>query len=200
METQSIAARSALTIWDIDDTLFRTHAKILVKNQDHIVRELSGSEFNRYSLGPNEHFDFVQFDCARLFFDTSQPISNLWKTAKNTLKNIEKRPGSKMVIVTARRDLNNKDLFLETFKKHGMDITKVHVYRAGNLPFGSSAKNKQHVIRSLLANGKYSETRLFDDHYPNLEAFLDLKSEFSSITFKAFLVMLNGEIKQPIIV
>jgi len=191
---------SALTIWDIDDTLFRTTAKVLVKKKHGPPIELTGAEFNSYALKPGEEFDFRQFDDARLFYATSTPIENLWKTAQNTLDNIGKRPGSRMVIVTARRDLDDKDLFLDTFRKHGMDMSKVHVYRAGNLSFGSSAANKKVIIRNLLQDGNYTETRLFDDHPDNLCAFLELKHEFPNITFKAFPVGHSGRIGNPIIV
>lgn len=191
---------SALTIWDIDDTLFRTTARVLVKRKNGSTIELTGSEFNSYALKPGEEFDFSQFDDARLFYATSTPIENLWKTAQNTLDNIGKRPGSRMVIVTARRDLDDKDLFIDTFRKHGMDMSKVHVYRAGNLSFGSSAANKKVIIRNLLHDGDYTEARLFDDHPDNLRAFLELKHEFPGIVFKAFPVGHSGRIGNPIIV
>jgi hypothetical protein len=191
---------AALTIWDIDDTLFRTTAKVMVRTDLGPPREISSSEFNTYRLGPNEEFDFSQFDDARLFYTTSKPIENIWKTAQETLEHIGKRPGSRMVVITARRDLDDKDLFLDTFRKHGMDMGKVHVYRSGNLRHGSSAANKKVVIRGLLNLGDYTETRMFDDHFPNLEAFLSLKEEFPGVIFKAFPVSHNGSVGHPIIV
>ena len=191
---------AALTIWDIDDTLFHTAARVVVRTPHGPPRELSPAEFNGYELGPNEEFDFSQFDDARLFYTTSKPIENIWKSAQETLEHIGKRPGSKMVVITARRDLDDKDLFLDTFRKHGMDMSKVHVYRSGNLRYGSSAANKKVVIRGLLHSGDYTETRMFDDHLPNLEAFLSLKGEFSGVIFKAFPVGHNGVVGHPIIV
>jgi len=161
-------------------------------------RELSSAEFNSYQLGPNEEFDFSQFDDARLFYATSKPIENIWKTAQDTLENIGKRPGSRMVVVTARRDLDDRDLFLDTFRKHGMDMSKVHVYRSGNLRLGSSAANKTAVIRGLLKTGDYTETRMFDDHFPNLEAFLSLKDEFPDVIFRAFPIGHDGSVGHPI--
>ena len=131
---------------------------------------------------------------------SSSLLEKIWKTAQNTLTNIGKRPGSRMVVVTARGDLDDRDLFLDTFRKHGMDMSKVHVYRAGNLNNGSPAKNKQVVIRNLLDSGPYTETRLFDDNIDNLRAFLELKKEFPEITFKAFPVHRSGKIGKPIIV
>ena len=191
---------SALIIWDIDDTLFKTTARVIVRKKHGPPIELIGSEFNSYVLAPDEEFDFCQFDDARLFYATSIPIENIWKTAQNTLDNISKHPGSRMVIVTARRDLDDRDLFLDTFRRHGLDMDRVHVFRAGNLNHGSSAANKQVIIRGLLTNGDYSQVRLFDDHLDNLRAFLELKQEFPHITFEAFPVGHAGKIGNAIIV
>lgn len=189
---------AALTIWDIDDTLFHTTAMVVVKKPDGSKEKLSSSEFNDYKLKPGEEFDFSEFEDAKLFHQTSKPIKNIWKTAQKTLANIGKRPGSKMVIVTARRDLNNKDLFLDTFKKHGMNMNKVHVYRAGNLPVGNSSEKKKVIIRNLLKSGNYTEARLFDDHFDNLKTFLELKEEFPEVTFKAFAVGPSGRVSSPV--
>lgn len=191
---------AALTIWDIDDTLFRTAAKIIVKDSQGATKELTSAEFNGYTLQPGESFDFKQFDDAELFHSTSEPIDRIWQTALETLEHIGKRPGSRMVIITARRDLDDKHKFIETFRRHGMDMSKVHVFRAGNLPHGSSAKNKQAIIRDLLELGNYSETRMFDDHRENLEAFLELKKEFPHVTFEAYPVSPQGTVGKPVIV
>lgn len=191
---------SALTIWDIDDTLFRTAAKVMVKGADGTIKELTSSEYNSYKPGPGESLDFSQFDDADLFHATSSPIDAIWNTALKTLEQIGKRPGSRMVVITARRDLDDKHKFIDTFRKHGMDMSKVHVFRAGNLNHGSSAANKQAIVRDLLELGNYSETRMFDDHPENLEAFLKLKEDFPHITFKAYPVSKQGRVGNPIIV
>lgn len=191
---------SALTIWDIDDTLFKTSAKVIVNSVDGSKKELTSSEFNGYRPSEGETFDFGQFDDANLFHATSEPIDKIWNTAINTLENIGKRPGSRMVIITARRDLDDKHKFIDTFRKHGMDMSKVHVFRAGNLNHGSSAANKQAIVRDLLELGNYSETRMFDDHLENLQSFLELKKEFPEIVFKAFPVKNDGSVGKAIIV
>lgn len=188
---------AALTIFDIDDTLFRTSAKVMVTRPGKSPLRLSSSEFNSYSLKPGEEFDFSQFQDSKLFRDTSQPIEQLWKTLGNTLRNIGKRPGSKVEIVTARSDFDDKGPVLQKFADHGLDITKVHIRRAGNVGAGSSAENKKIVIRDLIMKGKYTEVRLFDDHHDNLAKFLELADEFPGVAFKAFPVV-NGRVGSPI--
>lgn len=198
-ETDPSQSGAALTIWDIDDTLFETSAKVIVRKADGSEVHLTSAEWNAYKKEPGDEIDFSQFKDSKLFHDTSKPIKNMWKTAKRVLENIGKRPGSRMVIVTARGDFDDRDLFLNTFEKHGMDMSKVHVYRAGNMPSGSSAERKKVIIREILDAGDYTEVRLFDDHEQNLRAFLELKLEFPELAFKAFPVGKQGVVGRPVI-
>lgn len=193
-------AGAALTIFDIDDTLMRTTATVVVKKSDGTEQTLSSAEFNNYKLQPGESFDFGQFKDAKLFRATSRPIENLWRTAQETLANIGHRLNSRVVIVTARGDMDDKNEFLKAFEDHGLDMSKIHVFRAGNLDKGSSAENKKVIIRKLLKNGQFDQVRLFDDHLANLHAFLTLKQEFPDITFEAYPVGKSGNIGMPIIV
>ena len=188
-----------LICFDIDDTLMRTSATVMVIRPDGSSQELTASEFNHYKLKSGERFDFGQFTDAKLFRDTSKPIENLWKTAQKSLNVIDTRPGSRVVIVTARSDMDDKDEFLKTFEDHGLDMTKVHVFRAGNVNAGSSAENKKIIIRKLLKTQPFVLVKLFDDHPGNLHAFLSLKKEFTNVTFEAYQVEPSGKIHHPII-
>jgi len=184
---------ASLTVWDIDDTLMHTAARVFVVEPSGRRRQLSPSEFNSYDLRPGEHYDFSEFQNSQLFYDTSKPIEKIWRTAQNTLANIGKRPGSRMIIVTARSEFDNTSLFLKTFEKHGMDMSKVKVYTV------AGASNKKPLIRRLLDKGQFTECRLFDDHPGNLQDFLSLHQDFPEIKLKAFPVGHNGAVGNPVI-
>jgi len=186
---------AALTVFDIDETLFHTHAKILVIKDDKVVKELDNREFNVYRLKPGEHFDFKQFRDAKFFNDTSVPIDKMWRKAKSTLDTIGRRPGSKVIIVTARSDFDDKDTFLDTFRKHGLDIDKIHVHRAGNLELPSGDAKKK-IIGQYLATGEFDMVRLFDDAEVNLRSFLSLKTKYPDIVFNAYMVLEDGSVKE----
>ena len=68
---------------------------------------------------------------------------------KAILKNAT-RKGSKVIIVTARPNFDNKKTFLDTFRKQGIDIDKIYVERAGNLGTGPAAKNKEIIFRNFI--------------------------------------------------
>jgi hypothetical protein len=114
-----------LTIFDIDDTLFHTFAMISVMKDGKVVKRLTNREFNIYKLKDGESYDFGEFRDAKKFNESSKVIVKMMSRAKAILKGIESMPNSKMIIITARADFDNKDLFLNTFKEHGFDIDKV---------------------------------------------------------------------------
>jgi len=189
-------AGKGLTIFDIDDTMFVSKAKVRVQNTNTgKVKELTPQEYNSYKLGNNEVWDYGEFKSAKLFFKTATPIARMIEKAKAIIKNATAR-GSKVIIVTARADMDNKDLFIKTFEAHGIPMKNVYVERAGNVGGKNSAANKTVVFKKYLDTNKYARVRLFDDHMDNLKALLDLKKEYPNVEFFAYLADLKGSVKR----
>lgn len=185
-----------LTIFDIDDTLFHTTAKIAVIKDGKKVKDLTNQEFNTYKLGSGESFDFSQFRDAVKFNAESKPIGRMLDKAKAILKNTIAKPLSKVIVVTARANFDNKEIFLDTFRKHGFDMSRVRVERAGNITdVHDVAFKKVIIIRNYLNTKQFSRVRLFDDSMANLKAFLKMKTEFPNVTFEAFFAKPDGSIK-----
>ena len=186
-----------LTIFDIDDTLFHTTATINVKKDGKVIRNLTNQEFNTYKLGKGEEFDFAEFKNAEKFAKESQPIGKMLEKAKAIIAHSEKTANSKVVIITARDDFDDKEKFLDTFRKHGIDIDKVRVERAGKIKSIEGPDVKKYIIiHNMLTTKQFSRVRLFDDSITNLKTFLKLKETFPSIHFKAFFVKADGSLKQ----
>lgn len=183
-----------LTIFDIDETLLQTFAKIKVIKNGRVVRELDNQQFNNYTLKDGEEFDFGEFKNAELFNQTSRPIEKMMKKARAILRNASRR-GSKVIIITARSDFDDKKKFLDTFRKYGLDIDNIYVERAGNLGSGPSAENKKVIIRRYLDSEEYSRIRFFDDAVGNLQAFNSLKPLYPNVKFEAYHVMHDGSTK-----
>ena len=130
-----------------------------------------------------------------MFNKTSTPIARMINKVKAILKNATKA-GSKVIIVTARPDFDDKKLFLDTFKKQGIDIDKIFVERAGNLGSGPAADNKKVIFKKYLDTKIYKRIRLFDDANSNLKMFLSLQKEYPEVSFEAFLAKHNGSVKR----
>ena len=189
-------AGKGLTIFDIDDTMFISKARVLVKNKNTgQSKALTPMEFNSYKLRKNEEYDYGEFRSAKIFYQTATPIARMVQKAKAIISNATKK-GSKVIIVTARADMDDKNLFIKTFEAHGIPMKNVYVERAGNMSGKNSAANKAIIFRKYLQTSEYARIRLFDDHKDNLQALLDLKKEFPSIEMFAYLADLKGSVKR----
>lgn len=184
-----------LTIFDIDETMFITKAKVKVVKDGKVIKKLDNQEFNTYKKKPGEEYDFGEFKNAEVFNRTSTPIARMINKVKAILKNAT-RKGSKVIIVTARPNFDNKKLFLDTFRKQGIDIDKIYVERAGNLGGGPAADNKKVIFKKYLDQKIYKRIRLFDDARSNLKAFLSLQKDYPDVSFEAFLAKKNGSVSR----
>ena len=191
----SEAEGKGLTIFDIDETMFITKAKVKVVKNGKVIKKLDNQEFNTYKKKAGEEFDFGEFKDAKVFNRTSTPIARMINKVKAILKNAV-RKGSRVIIVTARPNFDNKKLFLDTFRKQGIDIDKIYVERAGNLGGGPAADNKRVIFKKYLDQKIYKRIRLFDDAMSNLKMFLSLQKDYPDVSFEAFLAKPNGSVSR----
>ena len=186
--------KGILNVFDIDDTLFVTSSKVIIKKNGKVVRELKSGEFNTYKLKPGEEYDFGQFRSGEHFYTTAQPIDKMIERAQRAVGNQDEN--SKSIIITARSDFVDKEPFLQKFRDHGFPIDKVYVERAGNLqkimPSAKTHITKGVVLTTYIKSGKYKTIRMWDDHKENLEMLLKLGERHPEIEVQAFLVDKNG--------
>jgi hypothetical protein len=183
-----------ITFIDIDETLFRTFAMIYVldKETGQIKKKLTNQEFNTYKLKDDEDFDFREFRSAKIFANTSIPINKTINRVKRMMQNLDER-GSKIILLTARADFDDKETFLQTFKRYGLPIDKMYVERVGNFIERSEiykhiikksgmpksiAEMKEKVILSYIESGQYRRVRLIDDDMKNIKTFVKFGKEF----------------------
>ena len=194
---ENASSGGGLTVFDIDDTLFHTTAQIRIVKDGKVIKKLNSAELNHYVIKPGEEVDYSEFRSAEKFNKEATPIVRMINKAKAILKNTLNKVKSKVIIVTARNDFDDKDLFLDTFRKHGIDIDRVRVERAGKITdIDSISIKKLIIIRNYLNTKQFARARLFDDSKKNLEDFLSLKDEFHDITFEAWLVKPDGSISK----
>jgi hypothetical protein len=176
----SIPTVNHLSIWDIDDTLFSSPKTfIYVIKNNSVFRKLTTEQFNGYRLGIGERFDFFEFRDANLFFNTARPLSANLSKAKAALES----KNTFVLVLTARADFNNKDLFLKTFEAYGLDMSapNIHVVRSGNLGMGT-AQGKKEVLQTVLNTRKFQTADMYDDDSRNLDAFMSLQVKNIKLT------------------
>jgi hypothetical protein len=184
-----------ITFIDIDETIFRTFAMIYVldKETGQIKRKLTNQEFNTYKIQDNEEFDFHEFRSAEIFSKTSLPVDKTINRIKRMMKNIDHR-GSKVILLTARADFDDKETFLQTFRRYGLSIDNMYVERVGNFEVNpdiyrhiikksgmpkSIAEQKEKVIFDYIKSGQFRRVRLIDDDMKNVRTFMKFGKEFS---------------------
>lgn len=188
-----------LHVFDIDDTLLHTNAMIHVKRGGETVQRLTNQEFNNHELPTGHEYDFTEFRNAEKFQKESKPILPMIEKVKAILLNIQANPASKSRIImnTARADFDDKETVLNTFRQHGIDMSQIHIHRAGNIP-GTDlpAKKKLVYIRRYLQQHSYKEVHMYDDSATNLKFFMMLGQEFPNTKFVGWHVMHNGSIRK----
>jgi hypothetical protein len=179
-----------LNVWDIDDTLGKTDARVSVIKNGKVVKILDPGEFNHYDLKPDEKFDFSQFRSGKIFRDTFKPISNVLDRAKDIVWN--QSENSHSIILTARADFNDHKEFLQAFRENGFPIDHVYVERAGNLAkLKADSKahiNKGVILKRYMKSGKFDRVRMWDDHQANLDMLYKLGKQFPKIEVIGYLV------------
>lgn len=179
-----------LNVWDIDDTLGVTDARVAVMKDGKVHKVLDAGEYNHYKLGDGESFDFSQFRSGKIFRDTFKPIKNVLDRAKEIVWN--QSENSHSIILTARADFDDHKEFLQAFRDHGFPIDHVYVERSGNLS-RLKAKSPAHInkgviLKKYLASGKYDRVRMWDDHPKNLDILFKVAAMFPKIEAVGYLV------------
>ena len=189
--------KTKISFFDIDETIFHTHALINVMKNEQIIKKLTNKEFNTYKLQDGESFDFSEFRDSSVFYNTSEPINNVIKLVKRYIDNI--KGNDRVIFLTAREDFKDKNKFLETFRKYGINIDHPNVYveRSGNLKFIEKVhQRKNFIVRKYIKTKLYTDVKMYDDSHNNLSNFMMLQKSFPKCNFNAIQVIGNGKLKK----
>lgn len=202
-------AISKLFIFDIDETLFRTFAKIFVRCTDNSVIELDNQQLNSFdmqsyivekqSVNPNItcSFDFSEFKKSKLFVETSKPIEHMIKKLQKIQTNFINKnkicgTDSRIILNTAREDFDNVDLLKSFFASYGIDIAEIHLHRAGEMPGKSSGERKNFLLQNVgpkdrqqeNINGKQPSYLDLYDHIEFYDDSIDNLKKFNELKLK----------------
>lgn len=183
---------NTLHAFDMDETLFAHNPKKLkihVKDEHgKTVKSLTNQEFNKHKLQPGHHYDFGDFKKASTFGKSAKPIHKMINKARS----LQQR-GHKVEILTARSDLDDKEKFAHHLNKHGIDIGKIHVRRAGNIEGTSTGDRKRKVLSGLIRKHGYKEVHLYDDDAGNHRHFAKLKDDHPHVKLVSHIVHHNDK-------
>lgn len=174
-------SQTNIVVFDLDDTLVITDAKIKVCNQaTGECFALTPEEFNDYEKHPDHYLDFDDFKSLEIM-KAGELIHYYLKILAEAYK-MKKAVG----IVTARDD---REMIYKWMKEHvGFHIAKDLIY-AVNDPVhgfkGSIADKKQQAFREIIEMG-YNKIQFFDDDQNNLALVKDLEKEYPDIDLAVY--------------
>lgn len=148
-----------ILIFDIDDTLIKSDAKVFVKKNGVVVKKLDTQEYNTYKLKRGESYSFEEFDDLNIMLDAE--LTPYFKTMER-----EYRKGVHISIITARSGARMiHDFFM---KKANIDIHPKLIFTTGDDPSAIPVSEKKaKCIRTLVKYG-YDTLVFFDDNIDNL--------------------------------
>lgn len=176
-----------LVVYDFDDTLLKTDAKIIIENKSKITR-ISPEEFSEYKKAIGDKFDFSEFHC-----DLINPkVTEFFKEVfvKDMSRNID------IVILTAR---GKKEPIIEFFydflPKIDYKFTKSELRLIEFVTIGGSAEEvpikKRQWIEQQIYNYGYDKVTFYDDSQKNVDAVLELKKYWPNINIKVVKIDTN---------
>lgn len=166
-----------ILLFDVDDTLIHSNAKIDVVKNGEVIKSLTPAEFNYYKLGSGEEYDFEKFRSYEELLKAS--MLPFWKTLKK-----EYHKGTHIGILTAR---DNADMFKKFFLTKGIDIKDELIFTVGDPEYQGSIEEKKAQAIERLINVGYKTFVFFDDSEANLKEVkkMENKHDIKVITVKA---------------
>lgn len=155
---------TTLVIFDLDDTLVITDAKIKVVDKDNgkVIKELTPAEFNKFEAKPSHALSFEDFESPEIL-EQGQLIHRIFRFLKKWYKQ-----GIPISIVTAR---SSSKLVRNFMLNRGIDIHPELVIAVNDPTYnykGSIEERKKQALLDLADQG-FKHMIFFDDHAKNLE-------------------------------
>lgn len=208
MEAPDPSTRKSIHLFDLDDTLIQTSARVLVLDAGGgLLRALSPAEFTGYRPAPGETFDFREFSDLGIL---SRGI--VVKYTRGIIDSILRYgTRSHFGILTARSDKSLHAAFLiRLFRSlFGIRLLKEHIFAVSDsrfaahkdrqdrpdrraaiggerLPFASLSisQRKALVIAEDLVGRGFNDISFYDDSRENLDSFKVLRQAFPHVIYK----------------
>lgn len=194
------APRKSIHLFDLDDTLIRTDARVLVKDsQGKSLRSLSPAEFSAYRPEPGESFDFREFSDLGIL--SRGIVVKYTKSIIDAILRYGTR--SEFGILTARADKKLHAAFLiRLFKSlFGVRLANELIFavsderfasykdrrerdRAAPFAAHSIAQRKALVIAEDLVGRGFNDISFYDDSRENLDSFKVMREAFPHVTYR----------------
>ena len=167
-----------LHVFDFDDTLVKSDARVVVTDKFGEVKDLTSEEFADYTEASGDSFDFSDFDKYPRNPEIIEPVFAELRAS------IAMDGSQNTIILTARSNPSPVILFLSANK-----IPRVHVEAVGS---SDPMAKAQYILERLKKDKNISEVRVFEDNVRNIRTIRKVMSK-TGVSLKTNRVQ-NGSI------
>jgi hypothetical protein len=162
-------------VFDIDDTLITTDAKIKVQLDGKTIKSLTPEEFNTYKLKKGETFNFEDFTSSEVLKTTGKK-TKYWQIAQNVNNAVKRGMSDSVLYVLTARPKEAKSKLHKYLISQGLSELKLdNVYTVGNRGETMSvAQLKKNVLKQIAKH--HEELVFFDDDTANVKLANELKA------------------------
>jgi hypothetical protein len=161
--------RKPLYIFDFDDTLALSDAKVIVTHKDGSIEELSSGHYATYKPLMGDKFNYEQFHG---YPPNARLITNTFAKLEEALA---KYSVDDVVVLTAREYCEPIIKFL---KDHG--VSKIPTMEC---TAGADPNIKGNYVAQRLSKGNYTDVYVFEDSHDNLIAIENAINKFPNVVY-----------------
>lgn len=183
-----------IVCYDVDDSLFFSN-QLIGMEVDGTFTWLTQREFHEHDVNGtlNDTLDFSKLTCSVDFTSDLKPNMILINKLASDIAHEE----SKIIVCTARHEMNDLELFKSAFERYGIDTTPIEFIFAGGLGEAHwSSHQKKAIAFERMLGQKPNSLTVYDDNELNLREVLLLSFDFPFTTIITFLVNQDGTISR----
>jgi hypothetical protein len=162
-----------LSIFDFDDTLITSTAKVLVTHKDGTEEVLDSAEYAKYRAQPGDEFDYGDFE---KYPPGAEPIGSTFRALESA---IAQSGPANVVILTAR----SADRPVRKYLKD-QGISGVEIQAIGD----ANPMAKARYVVDRLKDGDYDVVHVYEDNAQNIRAIEKVVTK-AGVKFKSTMVM-----------
>ena len=154
-------------VFDVDDTLVTTDAKILVKDeQGNLIKKLTPAQYNTYIKNDNEYYDLSEFKNEDIFRKTAKP-TKYFKVIKNVSDAIKRGESNSYIYILTARGNAAKNIIYRYLTDNGITVRPIEIHTIGDNPNKPVSELKKEVLQKI-RNKHIGDVTFFDDDVKNI--------------------------------
>ena len=162
-----------LSIFDFDDTLVTSTAKVRVTHKDGSTSEMDSGEYATYRAKSGDEFDYGDFD---KYPPGAEPINSTFSALESAIS--QSGPGN-VVILTARSADKPVRKYL-----NDQGITGIEIQAVGS----ANPMDKARYVLDRLKNGDFDAVHVYEDNARNIRAIEKVVTK-AGVKFRSTMVM-----------